>query len=161
MPRAKKTPAAPGGQAKAQRHDLVMPAQAPAAPTNMAYGAHAESIAAQNAVPLPAAGSPGGSDGGAPQAPGPPAGGGFDAALQAAQGVEPPGQTLGAPTNRPNEPLTHGMPFGPGAGPEALQPPDPRQTTAAILNQLGTGADPQTKKLRAVLNAQLANQGSQ
>lgn len=24
------------------------------------------------------------------------------------------------PTNRPNEPVTHGLPFGPGAGPEAM-----------------------------------------
>ena len=26
-----------------------------------------------------------------------------------------------APSNRPNEPITHGMPTGPGAGPEVLQ----------------------------------------
>jgi hypothetical protein len=29
---------------------------------------------------------------------------------------------MDAPTNRPNEPVTHGLPTGPGAGPEALGP---------------------------------------
>jgi hypothetical protein len=28
---------------------------------------------------------------------------------------------LTRPTERPNEPVTHGLPVGPGAGPEALQ----------------------------------------
>jgi hypothetical protein len=28
---------------------------------------------------------------------------------------------LSRPTERPNEPVTHGLPMGPGAGPEALQ----------------------------------------
>lgn len=32
----------------------------------------------------------------------------------------PPITRLDAPTQRPNEPLTHGLPTGPGAGPEAL-----------------------------------------
>jgi len=31
------------------------------------------------------------------------------------------GGDFGAPTNRPNEPVTHGSPIGPGGGPEALQ----------------------------------------
>lgn len=168
MPRAKKPVA--GAAGKSQRHDLVMPTQAPAAPTGMDYGAHADTIQAQNAMPLPQAPPPGAapSGGGAPApggaAPGTaPGGQGFGDALGAAAGVQPPdpSQMLGAPTALPNQPLTHGMPFGPGPGPEALQPPDPRQTTAAILNSLGTAIDPQTAKLRDILNAQLANQGAQ
>lgn len=31
---------------------------------------------------------------------------------------------IGAPTTRPGEPLTTGMPFGPGAGPQALGDPN-------------------------------------
>ncbi len=159
MPRAKK-PTAPAG--KANRHDTVMPSQTPAAPTGMAYGAHADSIQAQQALPLPQAPTPG-----SPVPSGAPAPGGqapgFGGALQAATDFQPPGPEamLTAPTARPGEPLTTGMPFGPGQGPEALQPPDPRQTTAAILNQLGTAADPQTKRLRDILNSQLRNQGAQ
>lgn len=36
----------------------------------------------------------------------------------------PPGslQSLTAPSDRPNEPLTTGLPIGPGAGPDALSP---------------------------------------
>lgn len=158
MPRAKK-PVGPAG--KAQRHDTVMPTQPAVAPTGMAYGAHNDAIAAQNAMPLPQAPPPGtpppsgppGSGGGAPP--------GFGGAIDAASAMQPPSQLLSDPTARPGEPLTHGMPFGPGAGPEALQAPDPRQTTAAILNQLGTNIDPQTKALRDTLNAQLRNQGAE
>ncbi len=160
MPRAKK-PTAPAG--KANRHDTVMPSQTPAAPTGMAYGAHADTIQAQQAMPLPQAPPPGAA---APAPGGAPGGGqalGFAGAVQAAADFQPPGPEamLSAPTNRPGEPLTTGMPFGPGQGPEVLQPPDPRQTTAAILNSLGTAVDPQTKQLRDILNAQLQNQGAQ
>jgi len=34
---------------------------------------------------------------------------------------------LGAPTQRPDEPLTTGNPFGPGAGPEVLSTPQPKR----------------------------------
>lgn len=121
MPRPKKkTPAAPGGRAKAQRHDLVMPQQAPAAPTNMQYGAHAESIASQKAMPLPATSAPGGGTP-SPTAPG---GGGGDP-VAAALAMQPPGPPLSAASNRPGEPLSHGAPFGAGAGPEVLGLPTP------------------------------------
>ena len=65
------------------------------------------------------------------QAPGAPA----SSAPQAPQGAPGPqdllaqtlahngpgdGALLSAPTARPNEPVTHGLPGGPGAGPEAL-----------------------------------------
>jgi hypothetical protein len=35
----------------------------------------------------------------------------------------PPVESLTAPTSRPNEPISTGMPFGPGAGPEILNLP--------------------------------------
>lgn len=34
----------------------------------------------------------------------------------------PPRQPFNRPTERPNEPVTHGLPFGPGGGPEVLGP---------------------------------------
>jgi hypothetical protein len=43
---------------------------------------------------------------------------GQPSALAGAPMVGPP---LTRPTERPNEPVTHGLPVGPGAGPEALQ----------------------------------------
>ena len=33
------------------------------------------------------------------------------------------------PTERPNEPITTGLPFGPGAGPEVLPPANPAAQT--------------------------------
>lgn len=92
--------------------------QPAAAPTGMAYGAHAESVAAQRAVPLPAA-SPV-----APQPPAPGPGGGavnpFAAALQAAEAHPSPAGSFAMPSLRPDEPVTSGLPSGPGSGPEAL-----------------------------------------
>lgn len=67
---------------------------------------------------------------------------------------------LTAPTDRPGEPLTHGLPTGPGAGPEALTPPNPLVSAAAVLNMLGDSADADTKALRAKVNAQLGNTGA-
>ena len=51
---------------------------------------------------------------------------------------------LTAPTERPNEPLTHGMPFGPGGGPEVLgqtaqQSQTLSQTVAGLVQYDTTG----------------------
>lgn len=76
--------------------------QAPKAATGQEYGTAGAQIAAQQAIPLPAQ---------------PP----VQSAHQAAEAFQMP--TFGAfdrPTERPNEPLTHGAPVGPGAGPEIL-----------------------------------------
>jgi hypothetical protein len=67
---------------------------------------------------------------------------------------------LHAPTGRPDEPLTAGLPTGPGPGPAALAPPDPLTKAAAILNTLGATADPLTAQLRARVNATLNNRGA-
>ena len=45
----------------------------------------------------------------------------------------PPVVPLGAPTQRPQEPLTAGLPVGPGPGPEALAPMAPPPQEAPIL----------------------------
>lgn len=136
MPRARKPPRAPGGNAKAQRHDLVMPAQAPAAPTNMEYGSHNDSIAAQRALPV-AGSPPPPAPGGAGPAAGPPgAGGGFAGALAAAMAHPASADALDAPTNRPDEPLSQGAPFGPGAGPEKLGLPSAGEDIALKMHLL-------------------------
>jgi len=43
---------------------------------------------------------------------------------------------LTAPTERPNEPLTHGMDFGPGAGSEALNLPQERPLSETLANMI-------------------------
>lgn len=48
----------------------------------------------------------------------------------------PPITPLTAPTERPNEPITHGMDFGPGAGSEALNLPNERPLSETLANML-------------------------
>lgn len=67
---------------------------------------------------------------------------------------------LHAPTDRPGEPVTHGLPSGPGGGPQVLAPPDPLVKVAAVLNNLGGTADADTAKLREFVNATLGNRGA-
>ena len=110
---------------RSNRVDRLTP-EAPTALPNQTYGAAGQQIAAQRALPM--AGTPTVQPA---QAPGAPA----SSAPQAPQGAPGPqdllAQTLAhngpgdaallsAPTARPNEPVTHGLPGGPGAGPEAL-----------------------------------------
>ena len=96
------------------------------------YGERARQVASQRAVPAqappaPATGAPG--PGGQASTPGPPGPG--------------PG-SLGSlldPTARPEEPLSHGMPFGDGPGPEATrqQAADPDvDTLRAIYRMTGS-----------------------
>jgi hypothetical protein len=65
------------------------------------------------------------------------------------------------PTNRPNEPLTHGLPTGPGAGPEALAPaftPDPLVQASALLSALpAVHQTPAIRALSAAVSASVAN----
>lgn len=73
------------------------------------YGMRKQLEAAQATIPLPAAGAPPATG---PQPPAP-------------QGGAPVPQLAGAqdfarPTERPAEPVTNGLPVGPGQGPEAL-----------------------------------------
>lgn len=89
------------GTPYANRTDLQ---QAPMAATGQGYGQAGAQIAAQQAVPLPAQ----------PPLPAP-------TAHQAAEGFQMPAfGPFDRPTERPDEPLTHGAPIGPGAGTEIL-----------------------------------------
>jgi hypothetical protein len=85
------------------------------------YGEAAQQRAGMQAIPLPVQQQA--------RTPTPPAAGGA-VSSSAAPGVPsalPGAPMVGAngpltrPTERPNEPITHGLPMGPGAGPEALQ----------------------------------------
>lgn len=93
------------------------PAQSISAAPDQAYGAMKEQQDAQRIAPM----------GGAtpmPHAAAVPQGGG--------EVQLPPytGSPFGAPTARPNEPITHGVDIGPGAGPEALAQFQPVQQAA-------------------------------
>src|ERR1017187_9642011 len=96
------------------RSDLTRPT-AQAVP-GQGYGEAAQQRAAQQQIPMglpsaPGPSSPGAGPGGAPPTPppGPPI-------------PEPMSNgPLTRPTERPNEPVTHGLPMGPGGGPEVLQ----------------------------------------
>ena len=141
MPRAKQAGSAGKGGNRSDRPSALPAAVVP----SKQYGDSARELTQQRQVPMASgditpSGVQSSPDGGQPP-------------LQL--GGLPP---LDGPTARPDEPLTHGLATGPGAGPEALQPPDPRIGIAAVLNSLGTGADPATKRLRDVLNASLNNQ---
>ena len=118
------------GVAYGNRRDLQT--QKPTAATGQTYGAAGAQLAAQRAVPLAgtAAGVP----------PAPPGAPGISTA------APPPPPDLYRPTERPGEPVTHGLPTGPGAGPEAL----PIQQTSA--------ADPVAIQIRAMFAANPNNQ---
>lgn len=84
-----------------------------------AYGERQAQEQAQRAVPLPAAPPVQVS----PPSPAP-------AALPGSFG------DFARPTERPNEPLTAGLPVGPGPGPEAMRPPLGISNDDAVLAQL-------------------------
>lgn len=101
------------GKAYSNRSDLNQPKSrvAPSA----GYGQRAAQEASIASVPLPAQGPP----------PAPASGGGAGVPAQGLPTGPPPvlpGSLgpLNSPTSRPNEPITTGLPTGPGAGPEAL-----------------------------------------
>lgn len=134
MPRGGRRGGRPG-VAHGNRTDLNQPPMARF--TGQQYGAAAEQARAQQAVkpgPPPTANVP-------PPPPGAPTGEVPQAGPAPGPAMPMPGSlgALDAPTNRPGEPLTHGLPIGPGAGPEVLATP-------------GVGADALELQLRAIYN---------
>jgi len=118
------------GTAYSNRTDLNMPVSTV---PNQEYGAAAKQQAAQKAVPM--ASSPN------VQAPTP---------ARASTPIPAPGTMPHLdPTNRPNEPVTAGMPFGAGAGPEAIEPNYPN--LAQIIQNTAQG------KFSSMATLQLAN----
>jgi hypothetical protein len=140
----------------------VIPAGGPlpvATAPGQAYGAASAQAAAQKIVPMgtPAAVST------APSA-GPAATPGGMPDFQLPPGAPLPGTLppIDRMTERPNEPITHGAPVGPGGGPEVIPPRliQPLVGAAAALNQLGDSAPPQVKSILASINASLGNQAA-
>ena len=115
------------GVAYSNRSDLNAPLPAQALP-DQPYGVAGQQLAAQKQLPM---GPPGSTSPGA----------GLPSPGQPAPALPPPGSLppLNAPTTRPNEPVTHGSPSGPGAGPEVLNLPSSPQTVGQMLTQLSTG----------------------
>lgn len=120
MPRKRKVPGAgadprggvrQGNPGKPYPNRSDLRAQPVRTATGQPYGAAGAQAAAQQAVPLPQA---------------PPAGGAGAAAGGGPQYSYPEDvPNLTDPSQRPEEPLTAGMPFGPGAGPRmAVGPQD-------------------------------------
>jgi hypothetical protein len=108
MPRGGRRAGRPGVNYP-QRSDLRSGPLPPTAPTGLQYGQHTALIEAQRQIPM----APAGATAPAPTAPPPTA--------PAPPPVLP--GSLGAfdrPTDRPGEPVTAGLPTGPGPGPEAL-----------------------------------------
>ena len=148
-----KPPPAGGGQPNGR------PTQPVKVPTGLPYGEAGQLAAAQRGAPLPAAGAVP-----VPPAGAAPGGGAFDwnGATQAAQGWVPPKLNLAAPTERPTEPVTAGMPTGPGPGPTPPfgGAPSPLAQGVAILNAVVGPVDAHTEQLRQALNATMSNQAA-
>lgn len=146
MARGGKRQGAPG-TAYQNRTDLNAPKPlAPTAVPGQPYGAAGTQMAGQSAVPM-----------GPPPTPGP------GAAASPPSVAAPSPESAGPfnrPTERPSEPITAGLPTGPGPGPEALpKPPDPVLNGAAVLNSLDE-LSPQLRALRSVVNATIANRAA-
>lgn len=144
MPRKRKSPGSGGarqgkpGVAYGQRTDMNRSTQPITVASGQTYGSRQEQVDAQRAIPLPA--------------PAPPP-------APTAQGTVTAGPLtpLSAPTQRPDEPLTAGLPMGAGPGPEALGPlGSPESDVVDILRGV-YGAYP-TEEIRGLIE-QLQNQG--
>src|SRR5215472_9782195 len=114
------------GSAYTNRADLNAPKLPATAPTGMPYGEHQQLVQGQQAVP--AAPPPSPAPSAAPANP-----------LQPGALRPFPGTPLMAPTQRPNEPVTAGLPMGPGPGPEVLGPQQQVQMSD-MLTQAGNAA---------------------
>jgi hypothetical protein len=165
---------------RGNRSDLPAPGSA-AQPVRVAsgrpYGERGRTTAALSALPLPdastddlpsaaaagASGQRGGGDGGGAVPTDP-----LAEFVAAAQGAQAPGQgLLSAPSSRPGEPVTAGLPIGPGGGAEAMPPslatsgPDPALVLwTKMLPALGVlasqpGSSPQIRQYYRRLRSQV------
>ena len=103
------------------------PAQAVSAIPGQVYGMEQAGMDLQKAMPAPQLATTGPQPGSQPAAAVPPQGGqpaptpqNFEQVLAQAQQMRSQTGLLTQPTNRPNEPITAGLPSGPGPGPEIL-----------------------------------------
>ncbi len=135
------------GQAYGNRSDLNNPKIPTIVPKGAGYGQRQALETSQRMLP-PAAGSPGpAAPVGAPAAPGGPGAGPEGPAGPVAL---PP---FSRPTERPGEPVTHGLPIGAGGGPEVLgMPPN---NMGELLDQLARQpfASPAIQQLAAYVKS--------
>lgn len=112
------------GEAYANRSDLALdraPAQPTQAPAGQVYGERGRQEAAMQALPLPD----------------------LSAQLQALPG-------LTDPSTRPTEPLTAGLPFGPGPGPAT---PQQRPGASGLIRRmLAANPDPELFQLLEIVD---------
>ena len=121
MPRGRAPAPGPGA---ANRTDLVNPpAQPVSAVPGQGYGVAADQQEAQRIAPMSGGGTAPPAGPGGPQS-SPPSGGppGPNELQAMSDAYNGPGTSLALnrPTERPNEPVTAGLPVGPGPGPESL-----------------------------------------
>lgn len=136
------------GASYGNRTDLNAPKPlAPTAVGGQTYGQAGQQLAAQKAVPM------------APPPVAAPAGGAPPAPTPVPQGP-PPGSrgAFNRPTERPLEPVTAGVPSGPGPGPESvvgLGGAQQDQTVGALLNRLAAqpGASANVQAMASAVNA--------
>lgn len=143
MPRGGRRQGKPGAN-YSNRTDLALgPRKLPleTAP-GQEYGAAKQQLDAQRAVPittqpagLPVSASP------------------VDVHQQAREFTPPPVVPMGAPTMNPGEPVTAGIPTGPGPTMPPSLPPSPVLQGVALLNTLGESATPETKAMLTALTA--------
>jgi len=130
-------PAPVSGPGKYSRRTDGGPAQVMSAAPDQAYGAQKAQLDAQRVAPmagtapLPAPATPGaGSEGGMPAYSGP---------------------AFNAPSQRPDEPVTHGVDIGPGAGSDILGLPNPGQGTGQMTALLQRYASTDTTGILGTL----------
>lgn len=126
---APKKPAVVSGPGSLSKRTDGGPTQPIRPVTGLPYGQGQEVIDQQRMAPLPQAAGPSGS---------PTASGGSG---QGAMAMPPPPTPLGAGTLNPDQPVTAGAQFGPGAGPGALAQPDTGGQYMSIRQYLQTVAN--------------------
>lgn len=117
MPRKRKTQPGDGG-AYSNRTDLTQPVRTP---VNLPYGENQALAQSQQQAPLP-------------QTPDL-----HNQAMAAAQQHNFQPVALNAPTQRPFEPTTHGLPVGPGGGPEVMRQTRPNSSLRLKQLAMATG----------------------
>lgn len=106
------------------------PAQPIGAVAGQEYGMGVQEMALQRAMPAPQTAGAQPPQTAAPNAPAPAQQPSMEDVLAQVQGRVPPGGLIAAPTTRPDEPVTHGLPSGPGGGPEVIGSPQASQVGA-------------------------------
>lgn len=137
--RTPRNPAPVSGPGRMSRRTDGGPQQTTVPMTGMGYGENADFNEMQSAAPLAAA----------------PAVSNTRARSTSPTGQRAAATPLFAPTQRPEEPITAGAPFGPGPGPESMTPMRNRQTLTALLQRVSQQDDSGDAEFLAALAQRL------